>query len=249
MIPLWRPAAAVASDSELCNSDSRERNAGAAKFDTTWGGLSSQLLCGKGTVVMLPLRNGARLPHGSEKNQRYIQIYCTVEAKRNLTSHELVWDFSLLKSANAIGLQCSSNGLLLRKKKELQLSKKKSKPYVDILYRQKQPATSECSPESIHYFCDELMTNLGKRGIEKQPFQLPDFIAATLIEKIRQESTLLYQVCTGAKSEEQSKVAARKSNTVILRGHGQYCLSRFCQLNDPTSWFTWTRSLKVGFGR
>jgi ribonuclease HII len=27
---------------------------------------------------------------------------------------------------------------------------------------------------------------LGKRGIEKQPFQLPDFIAATGIEKIRQ---------------------------------------------------------------
>lgn len=26
----------------------------------------------------------------------------------------------------------------------------------------------------------------GKRGIEKQPFQLPDFIAATGIEKIRQ---------------------------------------------------------------
>jgi len=31
------------------------------------------------------------------------------------------------------------------------------------------------------------MFNLqGKRGIEKQPFQLPDFIAATGIEKIRQ---------------------------------------------------------------
>lgn len=28
----------------------------------------------------------------------------------------------------------------------------------------------------------------GKRGIEKQPFQLPDFIAATGIEKIRQVS-------------------------------------------------------------
>jgi hypothetical protein len=31
----------------------------------------------------------------------------------------------------------------------------------------------------------------GKRGIEKQPFQLPDFIAATGIEKIRQVSSIL----------------------------------------------------------
>jgi hypothetical protein len=31
----------------------------------------------------------------------------------------------------------------------------------------------------------------GKRGIEKQPFQLPDFIAATGIEKIRQVSPYL----------------------------------------------------------
>jgi splicing factor 3B subunit 2 len=31
----------------------------------------------------------------------------------------------------------------------------------------------------------------GKRGIEKQPFQLPDFIAATGIEKIRQVTSLL----------------------------------------------------------
>lgn len=30
----------------------------------------------------------------------------------------------------------------------------------------------------------------GKRGIEKQPFQLPDFIAATGIEKIRQVITI-----------------------------------------------------------
>ncbi|XP_057797865.1 uncharacterized protein LOC131013947 isoform X2 [Salvia miltiorrhiza] len=30
------------------------------------------------------------------------------------------------------------------------------------------------------------MRTKGKRGIEKQPFQLPDFIAATGIEKIRQ---------------------------------------------------------------
>lgn len=34
----------------------------------------------------------------------------------------------------------------------------------------------------------QLLTHVlqGKRGIEKQPFQLPDFIAATGIEKIRQ---------------------------------------------------------------
>lgn len=32
----------------------------------------------------------------------------------------------------------------------------------------------------------------GKRGIEKQPFQLPDFIAATGIEKIRQVTCLWY---------------------------------------------------------
>jgi hypothetical protein len=32
----------------------------------------------------------------------------------------------------------------------------------------------------------------GKRGIEKQPFQLPDFIAATGIEKIRQVTCFLY---------------------------------------------------------
>lgn len=31
----------------------------------------------------------------------------------------------------------------------------------------------------------------GKRGIEKQPFQLPDFIAATGIEKIRQVNLIL----------------------------------------------------------
>lgn len=33
----------------------------------------------------------------------------------------------------------------------------------------------------------------GKRGIEKQPFHLPDFIAATGIEKIRQVKVILYQ--------------------------------------------------------
>ena len=31
----------------------------------------------------------------------------------------------------------------------------------------------------------------GKRGIEKQPFQLPDFIAATGIEKIRQVNAVM----------------------------------------------------------
>ena len=34
----------------------------------------------------------------------------------------------------------------------------------------------------------------GKRGIEKQPFQLPDFIAATGIEKIRQVTSFLWRV-------------------------------------------------------
>lgn len=47
----------------------------------------------------------------------------------------------------------------------------------------------------------------GKRGIEKQPFQLPDFIAATGIEKIRQVasySTTLVHI-TLAKPCFQSK--------------------------------------------
>ena len=35
----------------------------------------------------------------------------------------------------------------------------------------------------------------GKRGIEKQPFQLPDFIAATGIEKIRQVQDTLGALC------------------------------------------------------
>lgn len=34
----------------------------------------------------------------------------------------------------------------------------------------------------------------GKRGIEKQPFQLPDFIAATGIEKIRQVRRIVYRL-------------------------------------------------------
>jgi hypothetical protein len=36
----------------------------------------------------------------------------------------------------------------------------------------------------------------GKRGIEKQPFQLPDFIAATGIEKIRQVCTISLTPCS-----------------------------------------------------
>ncbi|KAG7020995.1 Splicing factor 3B subunit 2, partial [Cucurbita argyrosperma subsp. argyrosperma] len=41
----------------------------------------------------------------------------------------------------------------------------------------------------LYYFCFSIFGGVGwdgKRGIEKQPFQLPDFIAATGIEKIRQ---------------------------------------------------------------
>lgn len=41
----------------------------------------------------------------------------------------------------------------------------------------------------VNYYLYLIETGLilqGKRGIEKQPFQLPDFIAATGIEKIRQ---------------------------------------------------------------
>ena len=39
----------------------------------------------------------------------------------------------------------------------------------------------------LSHISTSLMTAFqGKRGIEKQPFQLPDFIAATGIEKIRQ---------------------------------------------------------------
>lgn len=43
----------------------------------------------------------------------------------------------------------------------------------------------------------------GKRGFQKQPFQLPDFIAATGIEKIRQVTYFLgveehiWSVCVG----------------------------------------------------
>lgn len=54
---------------------------------------------------------------------------------------------------------------------------------------------------SINYilvnFCliDFYICLQGKRGIEKQPFQLPDFIAATGIEKIRQVR-LSYSLCT-----------------------------------------------------
>ncbi|KAI5446432.1 uncharacterized protein LOC127073307 isoform X1 [Lathyrus oleraceus] len=36
------------------------------------------------------------------------------------------------------------------------------------------------------HWCQKRNFLQGKRGIEKQPFQLPDFIAATGIEKIRQ---------------------------------------------------------------
>jgi splicing factor 3B subunit 2 len=36
------------------------------------------------------------------------------------------------------------------------------------------------------HWCQKRKFLQGKRGIEKQPFQLPDFIAATGIEKIRQ---------------------------------------------------------------
>ena len=35
------------------------------------------------------------------------------------------------------------------------------------------------------YCCGRSFHKLGKRGIEKQPFQLPNFIAATGIKKIR----------------------------------------------------------------
>jgi len=39
----------------------------------------------------------------------------------------------------------------------------------------------------LHFISSSLEFGFqGKRGIEKQPFQLPDFIAATGIEKIRQ---------------------------------------------------------------
>jgi hypothetical protein len=38
----------------------------------------------------------------------------------------------------------------------------------------------------LHLIIFYLLILQGKRGIEKPPFQLPDFIAATGIEKIRQ---------------------------------------------------------------
>lgn len=41
-----------------------------------------------------------------------------------------------------------------------------------------------------------LITLQGKRGIEKQPFQLPDFIAATGIEKIRQVGSIMRLICS-----------------------------------------------------
>ncbi|KAK1576701.1 hypothetical protein Q3G72_015843 [Acer saccharum] len=40
-------------------------------------------------------------------------------------------------------------------------------------------------PVPIHW-CQKAKLLQGKRGIEKQPFQIPDFIAATGVEKIRQ---------------------------------------------------------------
>ncbi|KAF7150985.1 hypothetical protein RHSIM_Rhsim02G0123600 [Rhododendron simsii] len=45
------------------------------------------------------------------------------------------------------------------------------------------------------HWCQKRKFLQGKRGIEKQPFQLPDFIAATGIEKIRQVCLQLFSLC------------------------------------------------------
>ncbi|EPS67905.1 hypothetical protein M569_06869, partial [Genlisea aurea] len=49
-----------------------------------------------------------------------------------------------------------------------------------------------CLGKLLIYFSTSVIDFQGKRGIEKQPFQLPDFIAATGIEKIRQVSFIAY---------------------------------------------------------
>lgn len=58
----------------------------------------------------------------------------------------------------------------------------------------------------LHLIKNNLLILQGKRGIEKQPFQLPDFIAATGIEKIRQvmQSCICYHSVCGHPQEESN---------------------------------------------
>ncbi|KAK2662723.1 hypothetical protein Ddye_001297 [Dipteronia dyeriana] len=48
----------------------------------------------------------------------------------------------------------------------------------------------------LRHWCQKRKFLQGKRGIEKQPFQLPDFIAATGIAKIRQTTKRKYALST-----------------------------------------------------
>ncbi len=76
----------------------------------------------------------------------------------------------------------------------------------------------------LHLIKNDLLILQGKRGIEKQPFQLPDFIAATGIEKIRQvmQSHLFVYViilCLCGHPQEESNIPRERGLCVYLECH------------------------------